>query len=398
MVVKVAVLGYGIVGSGVVELLDSQADMLTKKAGNTIEVKYILDVREFPDSPYKDRFVKDFSIIEQDAEIDIVIEAIGGTTVALAFTERALRARKNVVTSNKELVAKHGETLLQLAQKKRVSYMFEASVGGGIPILRPLSQCMIANTISEICGIVNGTSNYIFTRMVDDGLGFKAALREAQEHGYAEQNPAADLEGWDTCRKICILASVAYGFHVLPEQVPTVGITSVTLEDFAYAEACRKRIKLLGRAIDNQDGTICAYVEPNLVSYDNPLSGVKGVFNAITLNGSATGDVMFYGQGAGKMPTASSVVADIMDIMRHMTKSGYAEWNPPREDGVISPDSLSTQWLVRMKEGQMPRGHEIKLKTAVEGEKGFLTEAMTRPELDDILKEFDVVSVIRVLD
>ena len=398
MVVKVAVLGYGVVGSGVVELLDSQAEVLAKKAGNTIEVKYILDIREFPDSPYKDRFVKDFSIIEQDAEIDMVIEAIGGTTVALAFTERALRARKNVVTSNKELVAKHGETLLQLAKKKRVSYMFEASVGGGIPILRPLSQCMIANTISEICGIVNGTSNYIFTRMVDDGLRFKAALQEAQENGYAEQNPAADLEGWDTCRKICILASVAYGFHVLPEQVPTVGITSVTLEDFAYAEACGRRIKLLGRAIENRDGTKCAYVEPHLVSHQNPLSGVKGVFNAIMLNGSATGDVMFYGQGAGKFPTASSVVADIMDIMRHMTKSGYAEWEAPRENGVVSPDCLSTQWLVRIKESQMPRGHEIKLQSPIEGEKGFLTEAMTRPELDDILKEFTAISVIRVLD
>ena len=295
--VNVAILGFGVVGSGVAEVLTGNGAGISKKADELISLKYVLDVRDFPDSPFAACFVKDFSVIEQDPEVNVVVETIGGVGAALDFTERALKAGKSVVTSNKELVATHGRRLLELAAEHQAVYLFEASVGGGIPILRPLSECMAANDILEICGILNGTANYIFTRMVQDGIPFAQALKGAQANGYAEQNPAADVEGQDTCRKLCILSSIAFGWHLLPEQVPTTGITSITLADEAYADACQRRIKLLGRAIAREDGTVCAYVEPHFISLQNPLAGVDDVFNAILVKGDATGDVMFYGRG-----------------------------------------------------------------------------------------------------
>ncbi|MFR4758185.1 MAG: homoserine dehydrogenase [Evtepia gabavorous] len=242
--VNVAILGFGVVGSGVAEVLTGNGAGISKKADELISLKYVLDVRDFPDSPFAACFVKDFSVIEQDPEVNVVVETIGGVGAALDFTERALKAGKSVVTSNKELVATHGRRLLELAAEHQAVYLFEASVGGGIPILRPLSECMAANDILEICGILNGTANYIFTRMVQDGIPFAQALKGAQANGYAEQNPAADVEGQDTCRKLCILSSIAFGWHLLPEQVPTTGITSITLADEAYADACQRRIKL----------------------------------------------------------------------------------------------------------------------------------------------------------
>lgn len=396
--IQVAVLGFGVVGSGVAELLTGRGEGQSRPADELIALKYILDVRDFPESPFANYFVKDFSVIEQDPDIDIVVETIGGATIALEFTERALRAGKSVVTSNKEVVAKHGSRLMELAREHNATYLFEASVGGGIPILRPLNQCMAANEISEICGILNGTTNYIFTRMIAGGLPFDAALKEAQEKGYAERDPSADIEGHDTCRKICIMASIAFGFHVLPEQVQTVGISKVSLEDVAYAGACDYKIKLLGRAVRREDGSICAYVEPHLVSLQDPLAGVEDVFNAIKVKGNATGDVMFYGKGAGKLPTASAVVADVIAIARQMQRSAYRVWQPPRPEGTVSVDSIKSRFLVRLRGENLPFGEEVRLSKPIQAERAILTTYMTRPELDARLQGTEVLSVLRILD
>ena len=395
--VNVAILGFGVVGSGVAEVLTGQGAGVNKKADELIDLKYILDVRQFPDSPFAGCFVQDFAVIENDPEVQVVVETIGGVGAALDFTERALKAGKSVVTSNKELVATHGPRLLSLAAEHGAVYLFEASVGGGIPILRPLSDCMAANDILEICGILNGTANYIFTRMVQDGVPFDQALKGAQANGYAEQDPTADVEGQDTCRKLCILSSIAFGWHMRPEQVPTTGITKITLADAAYAAACGRRIKLLGRAIAQPDGTVCAYVEPHLVSLQDPLAGVEDVFNAITVKGNATGDVMFYGRGAGKLPTASAVVADVIAAARQMERASYRPWQPNRPQGVASADRLAAQWYVRLAQGELD-GQRLTIDQAQAGESGWLTPAMTRPQLETMLAGKDVLAVIRVLD
>ena len=345
--VNVAILGFGVVGSGVAEVLATNGPHIDKKVDDLIRLKYILDVRDFPESPFADKVIHDFSIIENDPEVNIVVETIGGAKVALDFTRRALAAGKSVVTSNKELVAEHGCELLQLAQEKGVSYLFEASVGGGIPIIRPLNQCLAANEIEEISGILNGTTNYILTRMIRAGLSFDAALKEAQQNGYAEQDPTADIEGHDACRKICILASLAFGRHVYPRQVPTEGITGVTLADVAYADVCGKKIKLLGRAIHRDDGKVCAYVAPHLVDVEDPLAGVEDVFNAIAVKGNAIGDVMFYGRGAGKLPTASAVVADVIDAARHKDAKKRMVWAEGGDDVAVPPTDLESDWYVR---------------------------------------------------
>ena len=395
--VKVAILGFGVVGSGVAEVLTGNGAGINKKADELIELKYILDVRDFPESPFAGCFVKDFSAIENDPEVNVVVETIGGVGAALDFTERALKAGKSVVTSNKELVATHGRRLLDLAAEHQAVYLFEASVGGGIPILRPLSECMAANDILEICGILNGTANYIFTRMVLDDIPFEEALKGAQANGYAEQDPSADVEGKDTCRKLCILSSIAFGWHLLPDQVPTTGITKITLADEAYAASANKRIKLLGRAIAQEDGTVCPYVEPHFVGMQDPLAGVEDVFNAIKVKGDATGDVMFYGRGAGKLPTASAVVADVIAAARRLERASYLPWQPNRPEAVVSSDQLSSQWYVRLAEGEL-EGEKLTIPNGQEGESGWITPAMTRPQLDALLVGKAVLAVIRVLD
>ena len=401
--VNVAVLGFGTVGSGVAEVLTGHEDSIERKADGLIRLKYILDVRDFPDSPFADRFVKDFSVIEQDPEVDIVVETIGGAGVALDFTRRALEAGKSVVTSNKELVATQGYELTQLAREKGVCYLFEASVGGGIPIIRPLSQCLAANEILEIYGILNGTTNYILTRMIRAGLSFDAALREAQEKGYAERDPSADVEGHDACRKICILAAIAFGRHVYPDQVPTQGITEVTLADVDYAESAGKKIKLLGRAIRMEDARVCAYVAPHLVDQADPLAGVEDVFNAISVRGDAIGDVMFYGRGAGKLPTASAVVADVIDIAKDLKKDRHNGWEEGSPDLVVSADSLVSAWYVRAQVSadqarkQCGEIHLLARSGAPAGEAAFLTAPMTQPEIQDKLAGLDVGSLFRVL-
>ena len=400
---NVAILGFGTVGSGVADVLTQNSAVIGQRVDGQIRLKYILDVRDFLDSPYKDCFVKDFGIIESDPEVDVVVETIGGVKAALDFTQRALKAGKNVVSSNKELVATHGYDLLQLAKEHKVSYLFEASVGGGIPILRPLNACLAANEIDQITGILNGTTNYILTRMIKAGLTFDQALKEAQANGYAEQDPTADVDGHDACRKICILAALAFGQHIYPDQVPTQGIRGVTLADVAYADSCGYKIKLLGRAIREPEGKVCAFVAPHLVSCENPLAGVEDVFNAIAVTGNAVGDVMFYGRGAGKLPTASAVVADVIDIAKDLKRDRHNGWEEGAPDLVVSPDILSCPWYARVRASvdqvRLACGeiHLLARAGAPAGEVAFLTQPMTEPQIRERLAGIPVASLFRVL-
>ena len=343
---EVAVLGYGVVGSGTVEVLEKNAAGIAKNAGQRVHVKSILEVRDIPDCPHKDRFVKTFEEIENDADISVVAEVIGGVDEALDYTRRCLKAGKSVVTSNKEIVAKHGHELLKLAGENGVNYLFEASVGGGIPVVRPIAQCISANRINEIYGILNGTTNYILTEMAKKGADFKDALEDAQKKGYAEADPSADIDGHDACRKICILSSLAFGRHIYPEQVPTKGITSITSEDMNFAAELGYKIKLLGRSRAVGD-KIAAYVEPHLISSDNLLSHVDGVMNGVVIRGNAVGDVMFYGAGAGKLPTASAVAADIIDAVKHRYARKLIGWGEGGEKYAADPTQLESAWYVR---------------------------------------------------
>lgn len=399
--VNVAVMGHGTVGSGVVEILLNHKNSIAHKADGEINVKYILDLKDVP-SHLADKHIRDFSIIENDPEVDIVVEAMGGVGAALDFTRRALMAGKNVVTSNKAVVADYGYELTQLAKDKGVCYLFEASVGGGIPVIRPLSQCLAANEIKEIRGILNGTTNYILTRMIRAGLSFEEALTEAQQKGYAESDPSADVLGHDACRKICILSSLAFGQHVYPRQVPAEGITGITLADVDYAAAAGKKIKLLGRAVRLPGGKVCACVAPHLVDQSNPLAGVEDVFNAIAIKGDSVGDVMFYGPGAGKLPTASAVVADVMDIALHHGSRKPMCWNPGGEEAVSGFEGVASRWYVRTMAGEKTLQSalgEIKMLTKGGVEDACITEKeMTRSELESCLNGTELLSVIRVLD
>jgi len=340
------VLGFGVVGSGTVEVLDKNSERIARNTGQSVRVKRILDIREFPDSPYKDLFTDDFKTIENDPDITIVVETIGGVGAALDYTRRSLSAGKSVVTSNKELVAAHGYELLKLAGEKGVNYLFEASVGGGIPIIRPVAQCMAANIITEIYGILNGTTNYILSEMEKNGVGFKDALADAQRKGYAEADPSADIEGHDACRKICILSSLAFGRHVYPEQVPVEGIENVTADDMRIAASLGYKIKLLGRVRAVGD-KLAAYVAPHLVSNDNLLAVINGVMNGIVVRGNAVGDVLFNGAGAGKMPTASAVAADVVDAAKHRYARKLIFWSEGGDDLVTDPIQLESAWYIR---------------------------------------------------
>ena len=322
-----AIMGFGTVGGGVAEVLRMNREAIEKRLGEPLCLKYILDVRDLSASPYADKVVGDFSVLENDPDLDVVVESIGGAKVALDFTRRALLAGKHVVTSNKELVATHGRELLAIAREKNVNYLFEASVGGGIPLLRPIFQCLAGNEIEEISGILNGTTNFILTRMFQEGVTFDAALREAQELGYAEQDPTADVEGLDAGRKICILADLAWGREVRPGDIEIQGIRSITPEDVEAAEKDGQVIKQVGRAVRNADGSISACVRPHLLSAEHPLAVASGVFNAVMVRGNAVGDVMFYGRGAGDLPTASAVMGDILDALDHRAKRRDLGWS-----------------------------------------------------------------------
>ena len=327
--IDVAIMGHGVVGSGVAEILINHKDRISNRLKEEVNVKYILDLRSFENLPYADKFTKDFNVILNDKNVKVVAEVMGGINPAYDFVKKCLTAGKSVVTSNKELVAAKGAELIQIASDNNENFLFEASVGGGIPVLRPMVQCLSANQIDEIWGILNGTTNFILNKMIVDNMDFDTALKLAQDLGFAEKNPAADIEGHDACRKICILSALAFGKHVYPEQVKTEGITGISLDDVTYADSFGYVIKLIGHAKQLDNGKIIADVRPTLVSRDCILSGVNGVFNCIMINGDQTGEVAFYGKGAGKEATASAVVADIMDCIKHIPARKYLYW----EDG-----------------------------------------------------------------
>ena len=347
--VKVAIMGHGTVGSGVYEVFEMNAEKIARTVGEPVEVKYVLDLRDFSSLSYADKFVNDFSIIENDPEVTVVAEVMGGVVAAYQFTRRCLEAGKSVCTSNKELVATKGDELLKIAEEHGVNYMFEASVGGGIPIIRPMLQCLAANQFNEICGILNGTTNYILTQMIHNGVTFEDALRQAQVNGYAEKDPTADIEGHDACRKICILSDLAYGDKFDPDAVPCEGITKITLEDVANADKLGCVIKLLGRSVRCEDGTAYAYVAPHLIHKESPLAPVEDVFNAIMVDGNATGEVMFYGKGAGKLATASAVVADMLDSIEHRDSRRRIMWGNGSKNLLRPLDTLRSAWYVRFK-------------------------------------------------
>lgn len=399
---KIAILGLGTVGSGVAEVLSKNAASIEKKAGEPVTVKYILGRHAYPDSPYNHLVVQDFSIIENDPEITVVAECIGGSGAARDYTLRALKAGKHVVTSNKEVVAEYGDEFIQLAQEKNLNYLFEASVGGGIPIIRPLYSCLAANDITEIYGILNGTTNYILTKMIKEGLSFDTALSQAQEKGYAEADPTADVEGFDACRKICILASLTFGRHVYPRQVPTMGITGVTDKDVALAEAAGMKIKLLGRALKLESGKVVAYVAPHLIDQDQQLSGVEDVFNGIVVKGDAIGDVMFYGRGAGKLPTASAVSADIIDAVKHRARRKLIDWAPGGDDIMGDFEDLPMRWYIRTDEREMRIGAvlgdtQLIHTGSADGETGILTQIISRRQLTEKLADFRALTCLPVL-
>lgn len=400
---KIAILGFGTVGSGVTEVLTKNAGSIARKAGEPVEIKYILGRHDYPDSPFRTLVVQDFSVIENDPEISVVAECIGGTGAAREYTLRALKAGKSVVTSNKEVVAEYGDEFFAIAREKNVNYLYEASVGGGIPIIRPLGSCLAANEISEIYGILNGTTNYILTKMIKEGLPFDTALKQAQEKGYAEADPTADVEGFDACRKICILASLAFGRHIVPAQVPAQGITRVTAEDVVLAEAAGMNIKLLGRAIRQEDGKVTAYVAPHLIPKEQQLAGVEDVFNGIVVRGDAIGDVMFYGRGAGKLPTASAVSADIIDAVKHKAYRQNMDWAPGGDDVVGSVSALPLCWFLRTEEAPeriTAAFGEVKTVSAaaLPGQTGVLTGPMTKTELERRLAACKVLTCLPVLD
>ena len=401
---KIAVMGYGTVGSGVVEVIESHSDSIPAKiGGESLEVARILDLREFPDDPHKDLFTKDFNDILNDKKIRIVAETMGGVNPAFDSTMKLLKAGKSVVTSNKALVAQKGPELLKAAEESGVNYLIEASVGGGIPIIRPLTQCLAANNIEGIAGILNGTTNFILTMMIEQGMSFEDALKLAQDKGYAEKDPTADVEGHDACRKVCILASLAFGKHVYPSQVETQGITRITLEDVEYINSANGVIKLLGQIKYIDENKIAAFVSPAVVYNGSQLSSVKDVFNAVLVRGDAVGDVCFYGAGAGKLPTASAVVADIMDCAKHTDRKKIFGWGDGAEDYVVDYKStIEMPFYVRAKADKRTVSAafgDVKYLARAnqpDGELAFITASMTENALDEKLKGIEVMNIIKV--
>lgn len=342
-----AILGYGTVGSGVAEVLTMNRQLLAEKLGQELNLKYILDTHDFPEDPFADRIVHEFAVIEQDPEIRLVAECIGGATAAYEFVKRCLLAGKHVATSNKELVAAKGFELLSIARERNVNFLFEASVGGGIPVLRPLAFDLAGNEISQVAGILNGTTNYILTRMFGEGIPFAQALRDAQAKGYAEADPAADVEGLDACRKVCILSALSFGFQVSPDQVQTEGISSITAEDVAAAASANMRIKLLGRTMRTDSGKICAFVAPHYVPLDCQLAHVDDVFNGVLIRGNAIGEAVFYGPGAGKLPTASAVVGDLVDAAWHLNQRRPLSWEDVRPEKLVPVTQVKLPYVIR---------------------------------------------------
>ena len=405
--VNIAILGFGTVGSGVAEVMEENAQSISHNAAEDIRVKYIVDIRDLSGSPFADKLTRDFSVVENDPEVQVVVETIGGATVAYEYTKRALLAGKSVVTSNKELVATRGHELLEIAKRKNVNYLFEASVGGGIPIIRPITQCLTANELDEIYGILNGTTNYILTRMITDGAPFAEILKDAQRLGYAEADPTADIEGLDAARKICILADLCFGKSVDPESISVEGISGVTLEDIEYARRLGCKLKLLGRAYRLPDGHITAYVAPHLISKTSLLSNVDGVMNGIVVHGNALGECMFYGAGAGKRPTASAVVADVIDAVKHMKARKYIGWEESEPGWVVNAEDVKTRWYIRTGSGLEKIGRafgDVRLISypgdypgAGPGEYAFATPELTGRELASKTSTMEIRSRFRIL-
>ena len=409
----VAIMGYGVVGSGVASLLEKNHEHIVKKSMQSeMELKYILDRRTFPGDPYEHLVISDFSKILEDDGVKIVVETMGGVHPAYEYVSACLNAGKSVVTSNKELVATKGCELLRIADEKNVNFLFEASVGGGIPIIRPISQCLAANDIDEIAGILNGTTNFILTKMISDGMTFEDALFLAQKNGYAERDPSADVDGFDACRKICILAALCFGKHVYPNCVHTEGIRKITLADVEYARSWGGVIKLIASAKKLDSGKVSVMVSPAFIQNHSQLATVDDVFNAILVRGDAIGDVVFYGKGAGKMPTASAVVADVIDCAKHMERKKFFGWQDSEPGYVADYLDNVTSFYIRGTTQNAAAAiarinslfGEVKLLTrsnAPEGEFAFATAPLSERELDKklaLIEEAEIASVIRITD
>ena len=405
--VQVAIMGHGVVGSGVAKIITTHKKKLFASLGEEIMIKKILDLREFPDSPLADRFTKDFNEILNDAEIRVVAEVMGGQHPAYEYTKELLKAGKSVVTSNKELVAAKGAELIEIAKNNNANFFFEASVGGGIPILRPLVQCLVANNVKEIAGILNGTTNFILTKMIDDGMDFDAALKLAQDLGFAERNPAADVEGHDACRKICILASLAYGKHIYPNNIHTEGITKISLKDVKYASMYKSVIKLIGDVRLLENGKIDIFVAPMLIRGKSLLANINEEFNGIMVRGDCTDDVLFYGKGAGSLPTASAVVADIIDSCMHLNERKYIFWADSNNESVLPYNESRTRMYLRIENPEhLSIVNEVfgnVYVIAQDEELAVATDLMTVADIESnieklIRKDVNILSKIRISD
>lgn len=403
--INVAILGYGTVGSGVFEVLNTNKESIARRAGQELNVKYVLDLREFPGQPVEKVLVHDYEQIVNDPEVDIVVEVMGGVEPAFTFVKKALLAGKNVCTSNKALVAKHGRELMDIAKEKRVNFLFEASCGGGIPIIRVINSSLTGDEIDEVTGILNGTTNYMLYKMNTEGCEFDTVLKEAQQKGYAEADPTADVEGYDACRKIAILSSLAYERYFDFEDIYTEGITKITPEDMEYAAKLGRTIKLLGTSRRLADGSCYAMVAPFMIGQDSPLYSVNDVFNAVFVHGNMLGDAMFYGSGAGKLPTASAVVADVVDEAKHLHKNIMTNWSSkPLE--LIPMDEVEGRFFVRVEgttvdqvEAVFDDVEIVNLKN-LPGEFGFITTKMKQGEYKEKVQKLNgsVVTMIRVKD
>ena len=400
--IQVAVLGYGTVGSGVVEVIETNKAAINKRAGAELNIKYILDLRDFPGDPYEDKVVHDYNIILNDPEVAVVCETMGGINPAYEFSKNALLAGKSVCTSNKELVAAHGPELISLAREHHCNYLFEASVGGGIPIIRPLNYSLTAEKIDTITGILNGTTNYILTKMEKEGADFEEVLKEAQERGYAEKNPEADVEGYDACRKIAILSSLMCGKNVKYEEIYTEGITKISSVDFRYAEQMNKTVKLLAMSRDTEQGFF-AMVAPFLISKEHPLYTVSDVFNAVYVHGNMLGDTMYYGRGAGKLPTASAVVSDVVDCARHLGKTVMCFWE--NEDvKVAGVEEDQGKYFVRVESAKREAamdafGALAEINVGIAEEFAFMTQVLTEKDFNDKIEKIGgCINRIRILN
>ena len=403
--INIAVLGYGTVGSGVVEVINTNQDSINRRAGDEIRIKYVLDLRDFPGDPVQEVLVHDYETIVNDPEVDIVVEVMGGLEPAHTFVKRALEAGKSVATSNKALVAKFGPELMNIARNKNINFLFEASCGGGIPIIRALNQSLTADQIDEVTGILNGTTNYMLTKMDMEGSRFESVLKKAQEKGYAEADPTADVEGYDACRKIAILSSLAYGKFLNYEKIHTEGITRITPEDMEYARVMGMSIKLLATSRKLSEDSYYAVVAPFLVGKNNPLYSVNDVYNGIFVHGNVLGDAMFYGSGAGKLPTASAVVADVVDEAKHLHENMPNEWTD-QPLPLADPDQVSGRFFVRVQTTDLSlirsvfgTIEQIQVPKA-EGETGFVTAQMTLGQYKAKAAEIkaEILSMIRIKD